>query len=278
MSSGLPRPVETAAAAAATAQPTSETPTLHARTSDGDYCVIDLGGGEDDDIFVDPIVERERRRKQKRRRREQPAATGSAGCGGGGVEAHNETNESVCDRSSESRRAANPRRCTGQKDRADGEAAAARCEPDDSAITSTPPADKGDGVSGGLDSTSGGGGTVCYEGNVVRAGCIGNGIHGTEISRGPAAAATTAAAALALRSSEGLAELSEVSDLLSDESIGAVILAATMESAGTSTAETTRVEKHGHGGGGGGGGGDSCEVFGVPEMTITGRRLNREVL
>lgn len=59
---------------------------------------------------------------------------------------------------------------------------------------------------------------------------------------------------------EGVAELSEVPNLLSDESIAAVVLAA------TAAPEGAAVEGADKGGG-----------IDVPEMSITGRRLNREV-
>lgn len=258
MSSGLLRAVETAAAAAA-AQPNSETPTLHTRTSGDGYCVMSLAGDDDDDIFVDPTVERERRRKQKRHRREQRAETSAAGYDSGHVALHddNAPDESMCDRISKSRH-------LGQKKQNNGEEAAARYELGNNVVTPTPVEETGDDVSGGLDSTSGSGGdgTVCDEGNVTRAGGIGSDDLCAEISR------EQAAAVLALRSSEGLAELSEVSDLLNDVSVGTVVLAATQE------------ETLGGGGAraGSDGDGNSYAFFGVPEITITGRRLNREVL
>lgn len=74
-------------------------------------------------------------------------------------------------------------------------------------------------------------------------------------------AAPTVAAAAGAMTCEGLAELSVVPSLLRDESIGAVVLAAA--TAAEEVEETGPTA--------------SIDGFGVPEMTIPGRRLNREV-
>lgn len=72
---------------------------------------------------------------------------------------------------------------------------------------------------------------------------------------------------------KGLVELSHVSDLLKDESIGAVVLAATtMATASVTSMKTENMEEAP---GEKEAGGD--DGVNVPEMTITGRRLNNEV-
>lgn len=88
-------------------------------------------------------------------------------------------------------------------------------------------------------------------------GSAGNTCGSAAVKPEAAKAAAKAAVAQTLRC-EGVAELSQVPDLLNDESIAGVVLAAT---ASATVSEETPAD-----------GGP-----GVPEMTITGRRLNREV-
>lgn len=275
------------------APPTLEPPPVPAATATDGCCVAadpNTADDDGDDVFVDPTVDRERRRKHRRRRREKrrrpaddddPAAsTKRATCGGAhAIQDDDDGDDGEAEFASMDSRDAKP--SDG------GESAAAGYELGKRTATTKNLLDKegcarrgtdntGGFVGGGGGGDSGGGSdfTVGGEGCTAKTACSA-GSHNA-----PTAQAT---ASLALTSLEGLAELSDVPDLLRDESIGAVVLAATTESAGTPTAETTRGGNSGSGGassgggGSGGSGGAGCGIFGVTEITITGRRLNREV-
>lgn len=224
--------------------------------SDGDLRNDDGDGDDDkhdeDDVFEDPAVERERRRKHSRRRQrkkrhlqQQPPPSPleqrqggvvgkSADVGGGesgsctrgfGQKPGDDPVEMVCFGSAE-------------------------------AAVETPP----------ITESRAGAGDCQVDEDVD---CLGKGrascpAAGSAAASATAASTTTAAAVAAstvaaiseTATCEGLAELSEVPDLLKDDSIGAVVTAVAV---------------------GRGGAGMEQDGAGVPEMSIVGRRLNKEV-
>lgn len=202
---------------------------------------------DEDDVFEDLAVERERLRKHRRRRKkrrrllqqqqQQPDADAlhdrgvGVGVGGGCVSSKHSVYDvhTECDIAAAAAAATSV--CAGDSH---GEGASSvlvgerGCLP----VTKEKEAYNGDETLGGKNNDD------------------------REVSDGhgsvPTATTARGAAAAGTLNCEGLAELSQVPDLLNDESIAAAVLAATL---------------------GGGGGGE----IGAPEMTVTGRRLNREV-
>lgn len=248
---------------------------------------------EDDDVFEDPAAERERRRakklrrterrrrKQKQEQKQQQQPTARDGSIPEFVDAAADSS------SSSSRRSSSCRECLGasghstrsssssgdvhaEKESTSAGAATATSSRTSEAAAAVVPRGtfiikdsqrRCSRAQAALDGKRGGGSPVsCGDGD-------GHGsmkktaelTSGAEVAPAPAPA-LTGPVAQTLRC-EGLAELSQVPNLLSDESIAGVVLAATAASAGTKVEEGTD---------------DFCGV-GVPEMTITGRRLNRKV-
>lgn len=232
----------------------------------GNFHALDIDDDADGDVFEDPAVEREKRRKRKQRRRAWQSRTAAA----------NATRDLGVVRADSSARVdrvnekmlPSPEDTNDESEGISQATLAEQCpksvtcrRPVDVAITS--PRDKECASrSGGLDEAATDSGKISDRDNFVNR-------HGNSNHEGVGKREPGLVQALAIKSAE-LAELSEVPNLLRDESVGAVVLAATTTTAVSTediakTGETGQEKRCGVG------------IFGVPEMTITGRRLNREV-
>lgn len=212
----------------------------------------DSSGGNDggvssdhdqDDVFEDPAVERARVRAQKkkkkeRQRRRRQQQRPALGSGSG---SSGGTNSSSCKHTEKETAPV----------KADPSTRSSNGESGDVFILHK---NSGGGVS---QATVGAGGGTCGGGGRVA--------KKADPEAAPEATTTDPAAEAAVARTlrcEGVAELSQVPNLFDDESIAGVVLAATAASEVTN-AIVDGAENDGR--------------VGVPEMSITGRRLNREV-
>ena len=230
---------------------TTAVPDRDRRSDDGDDDNVNAADDEDD-VFEDPAVERERRRKhirrrQKKKRRlqrqppqqqeqQQQQQQQQGGMVGSSADVEGEDSDGCASSS----------RISSAKKLGD--------EPASGPSVRTPTT---------VDSRDGAGDVQIDEGVSI----LGEGerlppagpasVKASAASATAAAAAASASTVAGTATCEGLVELSQVPDLLNDESIGAVVLAAAVV---------------------GGEGGDVGQgEAGVPEMSIAGRRLNKEV-